>query len=205
MLVVGLTGGIGSGKSTVASRLVELGCVLIDSDALVREVQAPDGPAFAPIVERFGPSVVAGDGTLDRQAIADVVFNNPEELAALQAIVWPLVGERSAAKLAAEAETDHTVILDIPLLVESSGKGSAGRAEHVIVVDCPEDVAVERLVRDRGFSEADARARIGRQASREDRLARASFVIDNSGSRDDLEKEISRCWEWLMALRADQQ
>jgi len=116
--------------------------------------------------------------------------------------VWPLVGERSAAKLAAEAETDHIVILDIPLLVESSGKGSAGRVEHVIVVDAPEDVAVERLVRDRAFSEEDARARIKNQASRKDRLARASFVIDNSGSIDQLEGEVERCWAWLEALRA---
>ncbi len=192
--MVGLTGGIGSGKSSVSARLVALGAVLIDSDALVREVQGPGGPAFAPIVERFGPGVVAPDGTLDRQAIADIVFNDSEQLAALQAIVWPLVGERSAAKVAAEAETDHIVILDIPLLVESARNTAA---QYVIVVDCPEDIAVQRLVCNRGFTESDARARMKHQASREARLARASFVIDNSGSVADLDAEVARCWTWL--------
>ncbi len=174
-----------------------MGAVVIDADAIVREVQGPKGAAFAPIVEHFGPSVVSSDGTLDRQRIADLVFGNPDELAALTAITHPLVGARMAERMAEEAQTDHIVILDIPLLVES--KRDSG-AQYVIVVDCPEDVAVERLVRDRGFTEADARARMAAQASREDRLARASFVIDNSGSLADLDAEVARCWTWLTEL-----
>jgi dephospho-CoA kinase len=197
MLVVGLTGGIGSGKSSVSARLAGLGAVLIDADALVREVQAPDGAAFAPIVERFGEDVVAADGTLDRQALADKVFGNPDELKALNAIVHPLVGAAMAERMAAEAATDHIVILDIPLLVESSRDSGA---QYVIVVDCPVEVAVARLVEHRGFTEADARARMAHQASREDRLARASFVIDNAGTLAQLDAEVTRCWTWLTSL-----
>ena len=199
MLVIGLTGGIGSGKSSVSARLAARGAVVIDADALVREVQAPDGPAFAPIVEKFGPGVVAGDGTLDRQAIADIVFRDKEQMAVLTGITYPLIGERMAAKLAENAETDNIVILDIPLLVESTRDPMHSK---VIVVDCPEDIAVARLVEFRGFSEADARARIAAQASREDRLAKADFVIDNSGSVDALDAEVDRCWGWLEGLRA---
>ncbi|MBA3653651.1 MAG: dephospho-CoA kinase [Actinobacteria bacterium] len=197
MLVVGLTGGIGSGKSSVASRLVDRGAVLVDADALVREVQAPGGPAFTPIVERFGRGVVAPDGTLDRQAIADVVFGNTEELAALNAIVHPLVAAGMAERLGELAETDEIVILDIPLLVESSRQSAA---QYVIVVDTPEDVAVARLVEHRGFTEADARARMKNQASRRARLDRASFVVDNSGTPADLDAEVARCWAWLQTL-----
>ena len=166
-----------------------------------REVQAPDGPAYAPIVELFGPSVVAPDGTLDRQAIAQIVFNDPTALKALTTIVHPLVGERMMARLAAEAQTDHIVILDVPLLVEGSASSKSGAAaQHIIVVDCPEDVAVERLVRFRDFTEADARARMSAQASRQERLVRADFVIDNSGDLDHLDTEVARCWTWLESL-----
>jgi dephospho-CoA kinase len=201
MLVVGLTGGIGSGKSAVSARLASRGAVVIDADVVTREVQAPDGPAFAPIVERFGPGVVAADGTLDRQAIADIVFNDADSLTALTGIVHPMVGERMMSRLAAEAETDHIVILDVPLLVEGSSSSKSGAAaQHVIVVDCPEDVAVDRLVRLRAFTEADARARMSAQASRQERLARADFVIDNSGSLDHLDSEVARCWTWLQSL-----
>jgi dephospho-CoA kinase len=175
-----------------------MGAVVIDADALVRELQAPDGAAFAPIVEHFGPTVVAADGTLDRQRIADLVFGNPEELTVLTGITHPLVAARMAERMAEEAATDHIVILDIPLLVESSRDSGA---QAVIVVDCPEDVAVERLVAGRGFAEPDARARMARQASREDRLARASFVIDNSGDLEHLDAEVARCWIWLKELQ----
>jgi dephospho-CoA kinase len=200
MLVVGLTGGIGSGKSSVSSRLAARGAVVIDADAITREVQAPDGPAFAPIVEKFGDGVVAADGTLDRQALADIVFKDKTRLVELQSIVWPLVGARTAERLAEEAATDHVVILDIPLLVESSREPAYS---SVIVVDCPEDIAVSRLVEFRGFNEDDARARIGAQASRAERLARADFVIDNSGSVEDLDAEVARCWAWLSQLKAE--
>jgi dephospho-CoA kinase len=198
MLIVGLTGGIGSGKSSVSTRLTARGAVVIDADALVREVQAPDGPAFAPIVEKFGAGVVAADGSLDRQALADIVFNDAEQLKALNAITHPLVGAAMAAKLAEQAETDNIVILDIPLLVESTREPLYSK---VIVVDCPVDTAVARLVEFRGFSEADARARIANQASREERLARADFVVDNSGTEADLDAEVAQCWEWLQSLR----
>ena len=195
---MGLTGGIGSGKSSVSARLVAKGAVLIDADALVREVQAKDGPAFAPIVEHFGPSVVGPDGELDRQAIADIVFQDKEQMAVLTGITYPLIGTRMAERLAEEAGTDHIVILDIPLLVESTRDPVHS---HVIVVDCPEDVAVARLVEFRGFTEADARARIARQATREDRLAKADFVIDNAGTEADLDTEVARCWAWLQTLQ----
>lgn len=172
--------------------------MLIDADALVREVQAKDGPAFSSIVERFGPSVVGPDGELDRQALADIVFNDKDALKDLNGIVHPLVGALMVQRLGEQAETDNIVILDIPLLVESTRDPLYSQ---VIVVDTPEDVAVDRLVRFRGFSEADARARIAAQASREARLARASFVVDNSGDLDALGVEVDRCWEWLQALR----
>ena len=198
MLVVGLTGGIGSGKSTVSGLLVARGAVLIDADAIVREVQEPGTPVFQAIVERFGAGVVGADGRLDRQALADIVFNDPAALADLNGIVHPAVGVEIAQRLAAEAETDHVVVLDIPLLVEGGRHDVAG----VIVVDAPVEVAVQRLVAQRGMSEADARARIANQASREERLARADVVVDNAGSLEDLAAEVDKAWAWIEGLKA---
>jgi dephospho-CoA kinase len=192
MIVVGLTGGIGSGKSTVSALLAEHGAVIVDADAITREVQAPGTLVFEAMVERFGPSIVAADGSLDRQAVADRVFNDPDELAALNAIVHPAVGAEIGKRMIAEADTDHVVVLDVPLLVESGRDDLAG----LIVVDVDPEIAVARLVEHRGFTEADARARMARQASREDRLARASIVIDNSGTLDDLRAQVDRAWEW---------
>ena len=160
-------------------------------------MQASNGPAFAPIVEKFGPGVVGPDGELDRQAVADIVFNDKERLKELNAIVHPLVGAAMATKLAEQAETDNIVILDIPLLVESTRDPLHTK---VIVVDCPVDVAVARLVAQRGFREDDARARIAAQVSREDRLAKADFVVDNSGDLASLDREVERCWAWLTSL-----
>ena len=197
VLVVGLTGGIGSGKSTVSALLAARGAVIIDADAIVREVQQPGTPVFAAIVERFGPGVVAADGALDRQAVAEIVFNDPAALKELNDLVHPAVGVEIATRLAAEAETDHVVVLDIPLLVEGGRHDVAG----VIVVDTPVDTAVQRLVEQRGMSEADARARMANQASREDRLARADVVVDNSGSPADLEAEVDKAWAWIESLR----
>jgi dephospho-CoA kinase len=142
---------------------------------------------------------VGSDGELDRQAIADVVFKDKEAMAALTGITYPLIGQLMAERLAEQAETDNIVILDIPLLVESTRDPLYS---EVIVVDTPEDVAVDRLVRFRGFSEADARARIANQASREDRLARASFVVSNAGDLAALDREVDRCWAWLQTLRS---
>lgn len=195
VLVVGLTGGIGSGKSSVGVRLVERGAVLIDADAIVRELQQPGQPVLAAMVERFGVAILHEDGTLDRQAVADRVFGDKEALADLNAIVHPAVQAEMAARMGAAAGTDAIVVMDIPLLTEKR-KGMG----HVIVVDVPTEVAVERLVEQRGFDEPDARARIENQISREDRLAMADFVVDNSGSVEDLDREVDRCWVWLMSL-----
>jgi dephospho-CoA kinase len=196
VIEIGLTGGIGSGKSTVAALLVERGAVLIDADAIVREVQEPGTPVFEAMVERFGPGIVAADGSLDRTAVAAIVFADREQLEALNGIVHPAVSDEMTRRREALAATDATVLLDIPLLVESKYSGLAG----VIVVDVDPELAVERLVRHRGFSEEDARARIGRQASRDERLAVADFVIDNSGDIEALEARVDECWKWILSL-----
>ena len=196
MIEIGLTGGIGSGKSTVAELLVARGAVLVDADAIVREVQQPGTPVFLAMVERFGPGIVAADGTLDRPAVAAIVFADPDQLAALNGIVHPAVTDEMTARRERLAATDATVILDIPLLVESKYGGLAG----IIVVDVDPELAVERLVQHRGFSEEDARARIGRQASRDERLAVADFVIDNSGDLASLGAQVDACWSWIESL-----
>ena len=196
MLEIGLTGSIGSGKSTVATLLVERGAVLLDADAIVREIQEPGTPVFAAMVGRWGDGIVTDDGTLDRQAVADRGFGDPDELAALNAIVHPVVADEMTRRREALAGTDVTVILDIPLLVESGYEGLAG----IIVVDVDPELAVERLITHRGFTETDARERIARQASRTDRLARADVVVDNSGSLEDLVAQVDRVQVWLDAL-----
>ncbi len=198
VLVIGLTGGIGSGKSTVSAALAARGAVVVDADAITRELQEPGQPVLGAMVERFGPAILRADGALDRQAVADIVFGDPEALADLNAIVHPAVGEEIARRLAAESATDHVVVLDVPLLVESGRDDMAG----TIVVDVDPEVAVARLVTQRGFREDDARARIARQAGREDRLAKADFVIDNGGDRAALAAQVDRCWEWIEGLRA---
>ncbi|MBT6372215.1 MAG: dephospho-CoA kinase [Acidimicrobiaceae bacterium] len=196
MLEIGLTGGIGSGKSTVAALLVKRGAVLLDADAIVRELQEPGTPVFVAMVERWGDDIVAADGGLNRQAVADRAFGDADELEALNAIVHPAVADEMTRRRKALAETDATVILDIPLLVESGHEGLGG----VIVVDVDPDVAVGRLVTHRGFTEDDARGRMARQASREDRLARADVVIDNSGTMADLFAEVGLAWAWIEGL-----
>lgn len=196
MLEIGLTGGIGSGKSTVAAFLVERGALLLDADAIVRELQEPGTPVFVAMVERWGDDIVAADGGLNRQAVADRAFGDVDELVALNAIVHPAVADEMTRRRKALAGTDATVILDIPLLVESGHEGLGG----VIVVDVDPDVAVGRLVTHRGFTEDDARGRIARQASREDRLARADVVIDNSGTVADLFAEVGLAWAWIEGL-----
>ena len=199
MLLIGLTGGIGSGKSTVSALLAERGAVIIDADAIVREIQQPGGPAYEPMVARFGSGIVAADGTIDRPAVAALVFSDPAALKDLNAITHPLVGAEMVARMAAEAETDHVVVLDIPLLAEGTGRrpGMAG----VLVVDTPVEVAVDRLVSQRGLTEEDARARMANQASREQRLDLADFVISNGGSLEALVAEVDRAWAWIQTLR----
>jgi dephospho-CoA kinase len=195
MLLIGLTGGIGSGKSTVSAALADRGAIVVDADAIVHDLQRPGTEVFAAIVERFGGEIVAADGTLARAVLAERVFGDPDELAALNAIVHPAVGTEIGRRLAA-AGADDIVILDVPLLVESGRDDMAG----TIVVDLPEDVAVERLVAHRGFAEEDARARMARQASRADRLARADAVVDNRGDLGRLAEEIDRVWAWIETL-----
>lgn len=196
MLLIGLTGGIGSGKTTVSARLAELGARVVDADAIVRELQAPGGPVLEAMVDRFGAGILHDDGTLDRQAVADLVFTDSEALADLNAIVHPAVGAEIVRRLDEAAATDDLVILDVPLLVESGRDDLAA----LLVVDLDPEVAVARLVEHRGFREDDARARISRQASQEQRLAKADRVIDNSGTLEELERQVQEAWRWMQDL-----
>ena len=189
MKLIGLTGGIGSGKSTVSGLLAERGAVVIDADAIVHELQAPGQPVLVAMVERFGPAILGPDGALDRQAVADIVFADAAALADLTAIVHPAVGAEITRRMEAEVTTDHVVVLDVPLLVESGRDDMAG----LIVVDVDPDIAVLRLMADRGMTEVDARSRMARQATRDERRARADQVIDNSGTLDDLRRRSTRC------------
>jgi dephospho-CoA kinase len=199
VLVVGLTGGIGSGKSTVSALLAAKGAVVVDADAVVHELQRPGTAVFEAMVDRFGNGIVAADGSLDRSAVADIVFNDPDALADLNGIVHPAVGAEIVRRMDELSTTDAVVVLDVPLMVESArGYPVAG----LIVVDVDPDVAVRRLVEKRGMREDDARARIARQAKREERRARADVVIENSGSLDDLAAQVDRAWRWIEALPA---
>ncbi len=204
MRLIGLTGGIGSGKSTVSAGLSQRGAQLIDADQIVRDLQQPGAPVFEAMVERWGPGIVAADGSLDRPAVAAIVFADDAELKALEKLIHPEVRIAMRAQMDAAASSDDVVILDIPLLAEGRRDGGtapdARGASAIIVVDCPIDIAVHRLVTYRGFDEDDARARIAKQVSREERVALADFVVDNSGSPEELEVEIARCWSWLDTL-----
>ncbi|MFZ4669997.1 MAG: dephospho-CoA kinase [Microthrixaceae bacterium] len=197
MLLIGLTGGIGSGKSSVSAGLQRRGAVIVDADAIVRELQSPGTVVFDEMVERFGAGIVAADGTLDRAAVAGIVFADAEALADLGMIVHPRVHDEIERRVAAEQATDHVVVLDIPLLDRSGWPGLAG----TIVVDLDPEVAIQRLIAFRSFDETDARNRIANQASRAERLELADFVVDNGGDLDDLEREVDRAWDWIATLR----
>jgi dephospho-CoA kinase len=196
MILVGLTGGIGSGKSTVSAALAARGAVIVDADAVVRDVQQPGSPVLQAMADKFGPEVIAADGSLNRAAVAAVAFADPEALKALNAIVHPAVGAEMNRRVMAELPTDHVVVMDIPLLTENPREGLQG----IIVVDVPVETQVQRLVQFRGFDEADAMARIGKQSTRQARLATAGFVVDNSGDLAALEPQIEALWEWLQTL-----
>jgi dephospho-CoA kinase len=198
VLLLGLTGGIGSGKSTVSALLAEKGAVIIDADAITRELQQPGHSVFDAIVARFGDAIVAADGTLDRVGLGKIVFADVDARKELEAIVHPAVGAEMINRLAAEADTDHVVVYDVPLLVESARR--AMTFAGVIVVDIDPEVAVKRVVEQRGMEEADVRSRIANQASREERLAVADKVVDNSGSRDDLRRQVDGLWTWIQTL-----
>ena len=198
MLRVGLTGGIGSGKSEVARRLAEHGAVLIDADVAAREVVVPGSPGLAQVAAAFGDSVLRPDGSLNRERLGEIVFADPGLRAKLNGIVHPLVREWMAtaerAAVRAAAPPGPVVVHDVPLLAET--RGQAG-FDVVIVVDVPPELQVERLAGLRGLDEDQARARLAAQASREQRLAIADVVIDNSGSLADLDRRVARVWAEL--------
>ena len=202
----GLTGGIGSGKSTVAHALVARGAALIDADAIVRDLQAPGMPVLDAMAAEFGPDILTASGGLDRQAVAAIVFADEDRLAALNAIVHPAVVAEMARLRSELSVIDAIVVTDIPLFVRADGTRSVSEEYDalvgVVVVDCDLEVAVGRLVEHRGFSEADARARMANQATRDARLAVADFVIDNSGSLADLEPQLDSCWQWMTGSSA---
>jgi dephospho-CoA kinase len=189
VLRIGLTGGIGSGKSTVSRLLAERGAVVIDSDVIAREVVEPGSPGLAAVVEAFGTAVLAADGSLDRSALAALVFGDPEARRRLDAIVHPLVRAR-AAELAAATPPDAVVVHDVPLLVET---GQADSYDLVLVVEADPETRVARLV-GRGLGEPDARARIAAQASDDQRRAVADVVLDNRGTPEDLAAQVDRFW-----------
>jgi dephospho-CoA kinase len=190
---IGLTGGIGAGKSEVARLLASYGAVLVDSDVIAREVVEPGTGGLAAVIAEFGPGVLTPDGRLDRARLGAVVFADDERRAALNAIVHPLVGRR-AAEIQDAAGPDAVVVHDVPLLVEN---GLAPLYDLVVVVDASEATRLDRLVRLRGMSEQEARSRMAAQATREQRLAVADLVIDNDGPLEELEPRVREVWERL--------
>src|SRR4051794_27467164 len=192
-----LTGGIASGKSTVASMLVELGAVLIDGDALAREVVARGTPGLAEVVAEFGSELLTAEGDLDRAALGRIVFADKAARRRLEAITHPLIFERYAA-LEAAAPPGALVVHDIPLLAES---GRADTFDEVVVVDAPPELQVERMMRERGWTREEAESRIAAQASRADRLAIATYVIENTGTLDDLRAQVEAVYAELAVAR----
>jgi dephospho-CoA kinase len=193
VLRVGLTGGIGAGKSEVSARLAAQGAVVIDADAVAREVVEPGTEGLAEVVEAFGPEVLLPNGTLDRPRLGDIVFADPELRSKLNAIVHPRVGARMA-ELEQAAGPGAIVVLDVPLIAET---GRTDAYDLVVVVDAPPRVQVDRLVRRRGMTREQARARMEAQASREQRLAIADIVVDNSGSLSELDRQVGDLWTEL--------
>ena len=192
---VGLTGGIASGKSTVSAILRELGGVVIDADQLARDVVAPGTPGLESVVGEFGRDVLTGTGELDRPAVARIVFADDAARKRLEGIIHPLVFEE-VARLESEAPAGALVVHDIPLLAES---GRADTFDAVVVVDAPPELQVARMVRDRGWSEDEAQSRMAAQSSREDRLAIATYVIENSGSLEELRHQVEDVYAKLSA------
>jgi dephospho-CoA kinase len=191
---IGLTGGIGAGKTAVARRFAELGARVVDADALAREVVAAGTPGLAAVVAEFGPGVLRPDGELDRPALGRLVFADESALDRLNAIVHPLVRCR-AAELIAAAPAGSVIVQDVPLLVET---GQAGRFDLVVVVEAPAEVRAGRLARDRGMSADEARSRMAAQASDEQRRAAADVVLVNDGSPDELRAQVDRVWRDLV-------
>ncbi|MFH8578014.1 dephospho-CoA kinase [Streptomyces zaomyceticus] len=199
MLKVGLTGGIGAGKSEVSRLLVSYGAVLIDADRIAREVVEPGTPGLAAVVEAFGDDILTEEGTLDRPKLGSIVFADPDRLATLNALVHPLVGARSA-ELESRAGEGDVVVHDVPLLTEN---GLAPLYDLVVVVDASPETQLDRLVRLRGMAESEARARMTAQATREQRLAVADLVIDNDGPLDALAPQVRKVWDELERRAAE--
>ncbi|MFD8642976.1 dephospho-CoA kinase [Streptomyces zaomyceticus] len=199
MLKVGLTGGIGAGKSEVSRLLVSYGAVLIDADRIAREVVEPGTPGLAAVVEAFGDDILTEEGTLDRPKLGAIVFADADRLATLNALVHPLVGARSA-ELESRAGEGDVVVHDVPLLTEN---GLAPLYDLVVVVDASPETQLDRLVRLRGMAESEARARMTAQATREQRLAVADLVIDNDGPLDALAPQVRKVWDELERRAAE--
>jgi dephospho-CoA kinase len=193
---VGLTGGVASGKSTVSAILADLGAVVVDADRLAREVVARGTPGLAEVLAAFGPSVLTEDGELDRVAMGAIVFADESRRRALEGIIHPLVRAR-AAELEAAAPPGAIVVHDIPLLAET-GQGS--RFDAVVVVDVPTEVQVQRMIDTRAMSREDAEARVAAQATREERLAIATHIIENTGTREDLRVRVTEVFDHLTRL-----
>ncbi|WP_062211287.1 dephospho-CoA kinase [Streptomyces sp. NBRC 109706] len=196
MVAVGLTGGIGSGKSEVARALARRGAVIVDSDRIAREVVAVGTPGLAAVVAEFGDEVLGADGALDRERLGRLVFADPERRKVLNGIVHPLVARRSA-ELQAQSGPGQVVVHDVPLLAEER---LSHRYAAVVVVDATEETRLARLTGSRGMGEADARARMAAQATREERLAIADFVVDNDGTLAELDARVGELWERLVVL-----
>jgi dephospho-CoA kinase len=196
MICVGLTGGIGSGKSTVSRLLARRGAVIVDADAIVHELQAPGAPMLETLAERFGSDVIRADGSLDRAKLAEIAFADADAVKSLNGIVHPAVRAEMAARVGAHAGTNEIVVLDVPLVTGKRPDGTSA----LVVVDTPVETAIERLVAQRGMTEADARARLGNQISREQRLEMADRVIDNAGDLAALEQQVDDVWAWMHTL-----
>ena len=196
MILIGLTGGIGSGKSTVSSLLAKRGAVIIDADAITRELQQPGEPLLTVLAERFGAHIISADGSLIREELRNIAFSDPDALKDLNKIVHPAVAKEMDRRMEEVRNTDKVVILDIPLLAENPRKGLSG----IVVVDVPVEVQVSRLAEFRGMKEEDARAIIAKQASREDRAKIADKVIDNSGDLESLSSQVDAVWDWAIQL-----
>jgi dephospho-CoA kinase len=196
MFVVGLSGGIGSGKSTVSAAWAGRGAAIVDADLISREILEPGGIAYQPVVERFGKDIVGDDGRIIRPALAAKVFGDASALADLNALTHPAIADLIAARVSAAGKDHAVVVIDIALPhIMPRERVEIGA---MVVVDVPEDVAVQRLMAYRGFTEADARARISAQPSREERREGADLLIDNSGDREELDAQVEKAWRWLV-------
>jgi dephospho-CoA kinase len=196
MIVVGLTGGIGAGKSTVSKLLAERGAAIVDADQIARDLQSPGNPVLEQMAERFGAQIINDDSSLDRAAVAAIVFSDKSALDDLNAIVHPAMQAEIQRQIDLNAGSDRVVVLDFPLLGENPRKGLAA----TIVVDIPYELAVERVVEYRGMDESDARNRINSQISRKERLAQATHVVDNSGTFDSRASQVDELWSAIVKL-----